>query len=186
MSFIFTRLEIPEVILIEAKAFGDERGSFREMYKRSEFVKHGVAPTFVQDNCSYSVHGVLRGLHYQKQPAAQAKLVSVIRGEIFDVAVDIRRGSPTCSRWVAVKLRAGSHQMLYVPEGFAHGFCVLSEEADVWYKVSFEYAPDYERGIIWDDPDIGIQWPVQKPLISPKDAVYPTLKDADNNFIYAG
>ncbi len=182
MPFTCTRLEIPHVILIEAMAFQDERGCFKEMYKRSEFVQQGISPVFVQDNLSHSVRGVLRGLHYQKHPAAQAKLVSVVRGEIFDVAVDIRQGSPTYGRWVAAMLSASNHQMLYVPEGFAHGFCVLSEEADVWYKVSSEYSPDHERGIIWNDPDIGIQWPIQEPLISSRDGQYPILKEADNNF----
>ena len=122
------------MILIEANAFGDERGFFMEMYKRSEFSKYGITQIFVQDNHSHSVRGVLRGLHYQKQPAAQAKLISVIRGEVFDVAVDIRKGSPTYGRWVSEILSQRNHRMLYVPEGFAHGFLVLSEVADVVYK----------------------------------------------------
>ncbi len=182
MPFLFTSLEIPGVMLIEAKAFGDERGYFSEVYRHSEFVKEAISTVFVQDNLSHSTRGVQRGLHYQKHPAAQAKLVSVIRGEIFDVAVDIRKRSPTYGKWVAATLSAGNHRMLYVPEGFAHGFCVLSEEADVWYKVSSEYSPEHERGIIWNDPEIGIQWPIQKPLLSPKDLQYPSLKKADNNF----
>ncbi len=185
MFLAFTRLEIPDVIVIEARAFGDERGFFAEMYKRSEFVEHGISPTFVQDNWSHSLRGALRGLHYQKHPAAQANLVSVVRGEIFDVAVDIRRGSSTYGRWVAAILSERNHRLLYVPEGFAHGFCVLSEEADVWYKVSSEYSPGHERGIIWNDPDIGIQWPIQEPLISSRDNQYPILREADNNFTYS-
>ncbi len=169
-------------MLIDAKAFADERGFFAEMYKRSEFLNQGVSPAFVQDNWSHSTCGVLRGLHYQKRPAAQAKLVSVIRGEIFDVAADIRKGSPTYGHWVGAILSDSNHHMLYVPEGFAHGFCVLSDEADVWYKVSSEYSRDHERGIIWNDPEIGIRWPIQEPLISPRDAQYPPLNRADNNF----
>jgi len=184
MSFIFTQLKIPDVILVEAEALTDDRGFFAEMYKRSEFGKNGISCSFVQDNYSYSVRGVLRGLHYQKHPAAQAKLVSVTQGEIFDVALDIRKGSPTYGRWVATMLSAENHRMLYIPEGFAHGFCVVSEEADVCYKVTSEYSPENDRGIIWNDPDLAIEWPIVKPLVSLKDSQYPTLIEADNNFIY--
>jgi dTDP-4-dehydrorhamnose 3,5-epimerase len=184
MSFIFTQLQIPDVILIEARVFDDDRGFFAEMYKRSEFVENGITCTFVQDNHTHSVRGVLRGLHYQKHPAAQAKLVSVTRGEIFDVAVDIRKGSPTYGRWIAVSLSSENHQLLYIPEGFAHGFCVVSEEADVWYKVTSEYSPANDRGIIWNDPDLAIEWPIKEPLVSVKDSQCPTLIEADSNFIY--
>ncbi len=184
MSFNITKLEIPDVILIEGKAFGDERGFFMEMYKRSDFTKYGITQTFVQDNHSHSVRGVLRGLHYQKQPAAQAKLISVIRGEVLDVAVDIRKGSPTYGRWVSEILSLKKHRMLYIPEGFAHGFLVLSEVADVVYKVTSEFSPQDERGIIWNDPSIGIDWPIKEPLLVGKDTQFPTLKEADNNFIY--
>jgi len=186
MPFRFERLEIPDVILIEAKAFEDARGFFMEIYKRSEFEANGIPHGFVQDNHSHSVHGVLRGLHYQKHPKAQGKLVFVIRGEIFDVAVDIRQGSPTYGRWVSVTLSAKNRRMLYVPVGFAHGFCVLSEEADVVYKVTSEYAPELDRGIVWNDPELSIRWPIQQPILSPKDAQLPLLREADNDFIYEG
>jgi len=186
MPFRFQRLKIPEVLLIEAQTFEDQRGFFLETYKRSVFTAHGISNPFVQDNYSYSVKGVLRGLHYQKHPKAQGKLVEVIQGEIFDVAVDLRRGSPTYGRWIGVMLSDKNHQMLYVPVGFAHGFCVLSDEADVVYKVTAEYAPEFERGIIWNDPEIGIQWPIENPLLSAKDARLPFLRDADNNFVYEG
>jgi dTDP-4-dehydrorhamnose 3,5-epimerase len=147
MPFRFRPLEIPDVILIEARGFPDARGFFTETYKRSEFRANGIADEFVQDNWSRSVKGVLRGLHYQAPPKAQAKLVIVTRGEIFDVAVDLRKGSPTYRRWVGVTLSADERSLLYLPAGFAHGFLTLSEEADVLYKVSAEYAPDLDRGI---------------------------------------
>jgi dTDP-4-dehydrorhamnose 3,5-epimerase len=181
MSFTFQRLEIPEIILIEALNFRDERGFFMETYKMSQFSAHGIRHIFVQDNLSHSVRGVLRGLHYQKHPKAQGKLVMVLSGEIFDVAVDIRPDSRTYRRWVGVTLSAGDLRMLYVPVGFAHGFCVLSGEADVLYKVTEEYAPELDRGIVWNDPDIGIQWPIAAPILSRKDAQLPLLRDADNN-----
>jgi dTDP-4-dehydrorhamnose 3,5-epimerase len=136
----------------------------------------------VQDNCSHSVRGVLRGLHYQKQPAAQGKLVSLAAGEIFDVAVDIRKGSPDFGRWIGVRLVVGS--LMYIPPGFAHGFCVLSEAATVLYKTTAEYAPELDRGIAWNDPVIGIEWPIKDPLLSDKDRQLPTLAEADNNFTY--
>ena len=184
MPLQFVRLEIPDVILVRAQAFTDRRGFFMETYKRSAFEAGGIPAAFVQDNFSHSVRGALRGLHYQKRPKAQGKLVGLIRGAIFDVAVDIRRGSPTYRRWVGVTLAAEKHEMVYVPEGFAHGFCVLSEEADVAYKVTDEYAPEMERGIRWDDPDLAIAWPVRAPVLSPKDAELAFLRDADNNFVY--
>jgi dTDP-4-dehydrorhamnose 3,5-epimerase len=182
MPFQFKKLEIPEVILIEAQTFADDRGFFAETYKRSEFAACGIPHSFVQDNLSHSVQGVVRGLHYQKHPRAQGKLVTVLNGRIFDVAVDIRKGSPTYGQWVGMELSGEDCTMLYVPVGFAHGFCVLSQEADVVYKVTDEYARDLDRGVLWNDPDLGIQWPVTEPLLSPKDAELPLLKDADNNF----
>lgn len=182
MPFEFSRLAIPEVILVEAKGFPDERGFFMEAYKRSVFSANGVAGPFVQDNYSHSVRGVLRGLHYQTRPKAQGKLVMVIRGSVFDVAVDIRKSSDTYGQWVGEELSSDNRRMLYVPQGFAHGFCVLSEEADVFYKVTEEYAPDLDRGIIWNDPDIAIKWPITEPSVSPKDARLPLLRDADHDF----
>ena len=184
MPFRFRRLEIPDVVMIETHPFKDERGFFIETYKRSEFEANGVPEVFVQDNYSHSVRGVLRGLHYQKPPKAQGKLVMVLRGEIFEVAVDIRKGSPTYGRWVGVMLSSKEPRMLYVPVGFAHGFCVLGAEAQVLYKVTQEYAREYECGIVWNDPGLGIQWPIHAPLVSQKDAGLPRLKDADYNFVY--
>ena len=184
MGFKFQRLDIPEVVLIQSHGFEDERGLFMECYKRSAFSANGIHDTFIQDNYSHSLRGVLRGLHYQKRPWAQAKLVTVFRGEIFDVAVDIRRGSPTYGRWVGRILSARDGYLLYIPVGFAHGFCVLSEEADVVYKVTTEYAPELERGIIWNDPKIDIRWPVHNPAVSPKDAQLPSLESSDNDFLY--
>ncbi len=182
MPFQFRRLEIPEVLLVEAQSVSDDRGFFAETYKMSEFSANGLSQTFVQDNHSHSVRGVLRGLHYQKHPQAQGKLVRVLRGRIFDVAVDIRKGSPTYGHWVGSVLSASNLRMLYVPVGFAHGFCVISEHADVVYKVTEEYAAELDRGIIWNDPEIGIQWPVTDPILSLKDAQLPCLKEADNSF----
>ena len=186
MPFSFERFNLPEVILVKAMAFPDSRGCFIETYKHTEFAANGIPGPFVQDNYSRSVRGVLRGLHYQLQAKAQAKLVSVIRGEIFDVAVDIRRGSPTYAEWVGVKITSEDHALLYVPVGFAHGFQVLSEEADVVYKVTEEYAPEADRGIVWDDPELGISWPLLRPILSAKDAALPTLNRAENDFVYGG
>jgi dTDP-4-dehydrorhamnose 3,5-epimerase len=184
MPFTFNRLEIPDVIVIEAKAFPDDRGFFMESFKESEFNKNGITTKFVQDNYSHSSKGALRGLHYQKEPKAQAKLVNVIRGRIFDVAVDIRKNSPTYGKWVGVILSRNNHKLLYVPEGFAHGFVVLSDNADVIYKVNNEYSPENDRGILWNDPDVKIKWPLENPLLSEKDQKQPLLKDADNDFVY--
>lgn len=157
MPFGFKKLSIPEVILVESRAFSDERGLFMESFKESIFSANGINTKFVQDNYSHSVKGVIRGLHYQKDPKAQAKLVMVTRGEIFDVVVDIRKGSPTYGRWVSQILSDKNHNLLYIPEGFAHGFCVTSEKADVLYKVNSEYSPEHERGILWNDQDIAYQ-----------------------------
>lgn len=182
MPFQFQSLEIPEIILVKAQRSEDGRGSFAETYKSSEFAANGIPSTFVQDNHSHSVQGVLRGLHYQKHPKAQGKLVMVLRGRIYDVAVDIRRGSPAYGQWLGLQLSADNHHMLYVPAGFAHGFCVLSEQADVIYKVTEEYAPELEQGIIWNDPEIGVEWPITAPILSPKDAGLARLRDVDNKF----
>ena len=184
MQFTFTKLDIPEVILVEAQSFSDDRGFFLETFKESVFISNGIDTKFVQDNFSHSIKGVLRGLHYQKNPKAQTKLVTVLRGKIFDVAIDIRKDSPTFGKWVGEILSENNHKLLCVPEGFAHGFYVLSEEADVLYKVSQEYSPEHDRGIIWNDPEIDIDWPVDKPIISKKDLQLPILKNADNNFVY--
>jgi dTDP-4-dehydrorhamnose 3,5-epimerase len=183
MPFEFRCLDISDVILVVPKVFGDDRGFFLESYKHSDFAAAGIPEHFVQDNHSRSVKGVLRGLHYQKNPAAQGKLVRCLNGSIFDVAVDIRKGSPTFGMWVSSELTGGNHHMLYVPPGFAHGFLVLTETAEVLYKCTTEYMPSEDRGIIWNDPSIGITWPIPGPILSAKDRVLPLLKDADNNFI---
>lgn len=184
MPFTFKKLDIPEVILVEAKAFSDDRGYFMESFKESVFIDNDIDTKFVQDNFSHSIKGVLRGLHYQKNPKAQAKLVTALRGEIFDVAVDIRKNSPTFGKWIGEILSENNHKLLYVPEGFAHGFCVLSNEADVLYKVNQEYSPEHEKGILWNDPDLNISWPIKKPILHEKDILLSILKNADNNFIY--
>lgn len=184
MGFEFQRMDIPDVVLIQSHGFEDPRGLFMECYRRSAFSAHGIHDAFVQDNYSHSLRGVLRGLHYQKHPQAQAKLVTVLRGEIFDVAVDIRKGSPTYGRWVGKIISARRGCLLYIPVGFAHGFCVLSAEADVVYKVTAEYAPELDRGIIWNDAAIDIRWPIDHPTISPKDAELPCLESSDNDFLY--
>ncbi len=155
-----------------------------ETYKYSDFVQHGIKENFVQDNYSRSSRGVLRGLHYQKDPHAQGKLVQCLRGKIFDVAVDMRKNSPTFRRWVSAELSEDNGFILYVPPGFAHGFIVINESADVIYKCTREYSPENDRGIIWNDPDLNILWPVKDPVLSEKDEKHPLLRDADNNFEY--
>jgi dTDP-4-dehydrorhamnose 3,5-epimerase len=184
MPFQFQRLEIPDVILITPKKFGDSRGFFMETFKQSDFKKFGITSRFVQDNYSHSEKGVLRGMHYQKHPVAQAKLVTIVKGEVFDVAVDIRKGSLTFGKWIGVTLSDKKPQMLFIPEGFAHGFCVLSETADFTYKVSADYSPENEGGFIWNDPDIGIEWPTKHPKLSDKDLKMPLFKDTDMEFTY--
>lgn len=187
MPFSFQTLEIPDVILVQAKAFPDDRGFFMETYKKSDFEQHGIPWNFVQDNYSHSSQrGVLRGLHYQMDPKAQGKLVSAVRGAIFDVAVDIRKGSPTYGEWVGVELSDENRRMLYVPAGFAHGFIVLSSEADVMYRVTAEYAPEVDQGIAWNDPELAIEWPIEDPLLSPRDQALPLFKDVENNFVFQG
>ena len=184
MPFTFKRLEIPEVVLIEPRVFEDERGFFMETYKVSDFIATGIKGSFVQENHSCSTKGVLRGLHYQNPPFAQGKLVRVVRGKIFDLAVDIRRGSPTWGKWVGVILSERNKHILYVPEGFAHGFCVLSKTAEVIYKTTDVYSPECEAGIIWNDRVLNIEWPIDEPILSEKDEKLPTLKNADIRFYY--
>ena len=184
MPFNFKKLNIPDVILVEPQIFPDERGFFIEIFKESIFKENGINTKFVQDNYSHSIKGTLRGLHYQKNPSAQAKLVTALKGEIFDVAVDIRKGSPTYGKWVGEILSEKNHKLLYVPQGFAHGFCVLSEEADVTYKANNEYSPETDRGLLWNDPKVGVKWPIEKPITSKKDEQQPLLENIDNNFQY--
>lgn len=186
MPFQFHPLAIPEVILVEPQRFGDRRGFFMETYQYEAFAANGITPYFVQDNHSRSSQGVLRGLHYQQDPFAQGKLLKVVVGEIFDVAVDIRCDSPTFGQWVGEILSAENGRLLYVPPGFAHGFCVLSDTADLIYKATNYYKPETERGIIWNDPQIGVAWPVPAPKLSDKDIVLPTLAEADINYRFEG
>ncbi len=173
---------LPGVCIIEPDVHGDDRGFFMESYNQRDFAQLGIDCAFVQDNHSRSQCGVVRGLHYQlNQP--QAKLVRVMLGEVYDVAVDVRRGSETFGRWAGVTLSAENKQMLFVPEGFAHGFCVISEFAEFAYKCSDFYAPVEERGIIWNDPELAIPWPLgdSAPILSPKDAEYGPLSAMDEN-----
>lgn len=177
----FTPTRIPEVILIEPQVFGDERGFFMETYQAHKFAAAGLPTVYVQDNHSLSRQGTLRGLHYQIRQA-QGKLMRVVAGEVFDVAVDIRRASPTFGQWVNTTLSAHNKRQLWIPPGFAHGFLVLSEWAEILYKATDFYAPEWERTIRWDDPDLGIRWPLpagQTPLLSAKDAHARPLRAAD-------
>jgi dTDP-4-dehydrorhamnose 3,5-epimerase len=184
MDLNFKRLVIPDVILIEAQAVADHRGFFSERFKRSIFAANGIPVSLVQVNHSYSRPRVLRGLHYQNPPKAAGKLVGAIRGEIFDVAVDIRKGSPTYGRAVTARLTGSNRLMLWVPRGFAHGFCALGHDAEVIYQMDEEYAPEVDRGILWNDPAIGVEWPIDDPVLSEKDANLPLLSAADNHFFY--
>lgn len=171
-----TATTLPGVLILEPKVFGDARGFFMETWHAERYAELGIAGPFVQDNLSSSTKGVLRGLHYQ-HPHAQGKLVSVVQGEVFDVAVDIRIGSPTFGQWTSVVLSGENHKQFWVPAGFAHGFCVLSETAVFAYKCTDVYTPAAEGGIRWDDPDLGIEWPLQDILLSEKDQRHPFLRD---------
>lgn len=183
MPFEVVNTELSDVLLIQPKVFADSRGFFIESYKKSDFEKAGIEIDFIQDNHSHSIKGVLRGLHFQKKPFEQGKLVRCIKGAIYDVAVDLRKGSPAFGRWVASELTEENNFMLWIPPGFAHAFLTLSESADVVYKVSgSEYSPEYDAGLRFDDPDIAILWPfekygIKKPILSPKDERLPRLKD---------
>lgn len=176
--FTFHKTEIEGVYIIEPKVFGDDRGYFMETYKESDFIEAGLNYKFVQDNQSKSRKGVLRGLHYQLHHP-QAKLVRVISGEVFDVAVDLRKNSPTYGKWVGVILSAENKKMFMIPRGFAHGFVVLSETAEFVYKCDELYHPEDEGGIMWNDPEVGVVWPYEgEPLLSEKDKKHPSLKES--------
>lgn len=178
---IFTPTAIPEVMLIEPRVFGDQRGFFMEVYQAERFRNAGISAEFVQDNHSGSSQGILRGLHYQIRHA-QGKLVRVVTGEIFDVAVDLRRQSPTFGRWVAHCLSADNKIQMWIPPGFAHGYYVLSEWAEVLYKATDFYAPEWERTLLWDDPQIGIDWPIlegRSPVLSAKDVAGKLLSESE-------
>jgi len=179
MPFSFKPLAIPDVILIESKIFPDDRGFFLESFKASDFEKAGLPTCFVQDNFSFSRKDVIRGLHYQKHPNAQGKLVSVLRGGVWDIAVDIRRASATFLQWVAAELNDRNHAMLYIPPGFAHGFAALTEDVHLLYKCTHEYDPQADTGIRWNDPDIAIPGPVDCPVLSDKDRRLPLLREAE-------
>ncbi len=171
-----TKLSLDGLLLLKPKVFRDDRGFFVETYAEARYRAAGIDVTFVQDNHSRSSHGTIRGLHFQTSPG-QAKLLRVATGRIFDVAVDIRPGSKTFGRWEGVYLDAESHHQLYVPIGFAHGFCVVSETADVIYKVSSPYDPKTESGFLWNDPAVGVEWPVESPVLSQRDALAKPLAD---------
>jgi dTDP-4-dehydrorhamnose 3,5-epimerase len=175
--------DLPEVLIFEPLLFGDQRGFFLETYQLRRYVEAGIVRPFVQDNLSRSSYGVLRGLHLQN-PATQGKLVTVLRGRVLDVAVDVRIGSPTFGRHVAVELSEENRKQLWVPRGFAHGFAVLSETADFFYKCDDMYSPKDEMSVRWDDPAIGINWGIAKPSLSAKDAVAPLLADVKNLPLY--
>ncbi|MBN1069255.1 dTDP-4-dehydrorhamnose 3,5-epimerase [Clostridium botulinum] len=189
-NFNFNKTSIEGVYIIEPNVFGDNRGYFMETYNRKHFLEAGLNMTFVQDNESKSTKGVLRGLHFQKKHS-QGKLVRVTKGEVFDVAVDLRHGSPTYGKYEAVILTEENKKQFYIPEGFAHGFLVLSDEAVFNYKCTDLYAPEYDGGVMWNDEDINIKWPldgIENIVLSEKDKVHPNLKDLDlknySDFIY--
>ena len=178
MPFKFTKLEIKDVILIEPAVFTDPRGYFLESYKESDFIANDINYRFSQDNHSLSKKNILRGLHYQLNPKAQGKLIRVIKGLIWDIAVDIRKSSPTFVKWIGIELSDNNNIMIFIPPGFAHGFISLTDEVHLVYKCTNEYDAKLDSGIRWDDPDIGIKWPVNNPVISEKDLKLPYLKNA--------
>ena len=178
MPFTFTPYGgLDGLLLIEGNAFPDERGYFFESWRADDWAAQGLPP-LVQDNLSRSRKGVIRGLHFQRAPAAIGKLVRCARGRVFDAVVDIRRGSPTYGRWAAIELDESGNRMFWVPAGFAHGFCALTDEAVVSYKVTGYWSPGVDGGVRWDDPAIGVRWPEKRPILSPKDAALPLLADA--------
>ncbi|MDC7234676.1 MAG: dTDP-4-dehydrorhamnose 3,5-epimerase [Spirochaetales bacterium] len=178
MPFEFKETSIPGVVIIQPRKFGDDRGFFMETYKKSDFVSAGITEEFCQDNHSFSCKGVLRGLHFQSAPHAQGKLVRVLAGAVWDVAVDLIPGSPTFGKHVGIELTAENNTMFYIPPGFGHGFLTLEDNTHFLYKCTAEYAPEVDGGVKWDDPDLSIPWPLEgDPLLSGKDAQLPYLKD---------
>jgi dTDP-4-dehydrorhamnose 3,5-epimerase len=179
--------KLPGVKLLEPAVFGDHRGFFMESYNEETARTYGITHAFIQDNHSLSVEaGVLRGMHYQLSPKAQTKLVRVTAGAIYDVVIDIRRGSPTFGQWQGFILSAANKRQLLVPQGFAHGFCTLVPNCEVQYKVDALYSPEHDRGIAWNDPALAIEWPTSSPILSDKDSKHPMLADAEINFVYEG
>lgn len=178
---------LPGVYILEPQVFGDHRGYFMETYSRREFECLGLPTEYVQDNESFTAkRGTLRGLHFQNGPMAQAKLVRVLQGTVLDVAVDLRKGSPTYLQWVSVELSQDNRRMLYIPRGFAHGFVTLTDDVKFVYKVDQPYSPEHDRSIRFDDPAIGVDWGITAPVLSAKDEKAPLLKDSDCNFTYGG
>lgn len=178
MTFEFEKQKIEDVILVKPQIFGDNRGFFTETYKKSDFIKNGITVDFVQDNHSKSSKHVLRGLHYQAKPYAQAKLVRCVKGKILDVAVDLRKNSKTFKNYVKIELSEDNKHMIFIPNGFAHGFVVLSDEAEILYKTTQEYSPNHDRGVFWADEELNINWEIDfEPILSEKDKNQPKLKD---------
>lgn len=185
MPFEFEKQSIEDVILVKPKVFGDNRGFFMETYKKSEFVANGINVEFTQDNHSKSTKGVLRGLHYQAKPYGQAKLVRCVKGRIYDVAVDIRKNSKTFGQYVKVELSEENRNMVFIPEGFAHGFVALTDDVEILYKTSGEYAPQADRGIIWNDKEINIDWRIDfLPILSDKDKYQSELSEINKEELY--
>lgn len=176
-------MELPGVCLLTPVRYEDERGYFMELWQQARYDKLGIPERFVQDNCSFSCRGVLRGLHFQN-PAPQGKLVSVLQGTVFDVVVDLRREAPTFGQWEGVELSEENRRQLYIPEGFAHGFVATSEEALVHYKTTAYYAPEHDQSLRWDDPEIDIDWPVEEPILSEKDASAPLLSELPESALF--
>lgn len=182
---IVSKTDIPDLLVLEPKVFRDERGYFFESYNKDKFIQAGLEHVFVQDNQSKSSYGVIRGLHYQLAPYSQTKLVRVLSGRIYDVAVDIRRNSPTFGKWFGIELSAENNKQLLVPRGFAHGFSVLSEFAEILYKCDSLYKPDAERGICYNSPFLNIDWHIKgDELVSTRDKVFPDIQEAEMNFVY--
>ena len=181
-----TETKLKGVYIVEPQVFGDARGWFTESWSEKKLAEAGIRADFVQDNHSYSAQkGTLRGLHYQLNPMCQAKMLRCTRGKIFDVAVDIRKGSPQYGQWVGVELSAENHKQLFIPRGFAHGFITLTDDVEVQYKADNYYAPECDGNIRWDDPEIGVEWPIEPVILSDKDRVAPLLKErTDLNFVY--
>ena len=185
MPFEFERQSIEGVILVKPKVFGDNRGFFMETYKKSDFIANGIDVEFTQDNHSKSTKGVLRGLHYQAKPYGQAKLVRCVKGRIYDVAVDIRKNSKTFGQYIKVELSEENKNMIYIPQGFAHGFVALSESVEILYKTSGEYAPQADRGILWNDKEINIDWGIDfEPILSDKDKYQSELSEISKEELY--
>lgn len=178
-----SKTEIEDVLIVEPKAFGDNRGWFMESYSKRDFEAAGIMANFVQDNRSFSSKkGIIRGLHFQRNPMCQAKLLTCLKGEILDVAVDLRKDSPTYKKWISVKLSAENKKQIFIPKGFAHGFLTLTDDVEIMYKCDEFYSPESDGGIRFDDPEIGVDWGIKDPILSEKDKNAPFLKDIELDF----